>query len=189
MDPKHPIRAETRALRSALDAEERAHGGRAVAERALGLPDLAHAGTVLGYWPTDEELDARPLLDRLSRLGARIALPRIDEPGRLTLHLHTAASDLVEGSFGILEPRADAPRVSPPDIDAVLVPGVAFDLRGHRLGYGGGFYDRLLGLLRPDAYTVGLAFECQVLGEALPAEVHDVALRALVTPARTLLFA
>ena len=86
-----------------------------------------------------------------------------------------------------MQPPSEAPRLDALAIDAVLVPGVAFDRAGHRLGYGGGYYDRLLPSLRRDCLRVGLAYDEQVVDE-LPAEEHDVRLHAVVTPTRLLRF-
>jgi len=114
-----------------------------------------------------------------------VLLPRV-EPDREELTLRVVAEgDLLEpGDFGVPEPRADSPVLAPHDVDLVLVPGLAFDERGHRIGYGAGFYDRLLPLLGR-ALTVGIAFDFQLVAE-IPDTPGDAPVALLVTDARVL---
>jgi 5-formyltetrahydrofolate cyclo-ligase len=88
-------------------------------------------------------------------------------------------------SFGALEPEA-GPVVDPGRLDVVLTPGVAFDRTGRRVGYGGGFYDRFLGLVRPNAPRVAIAFDLQLVGDDLPAGAFDLPIDVLVTETRVL---
>lgn len=180
---KHAARERARAARCALDDATCDAAAQAVAERLARLPELAAVRVVLAYGATPEELDPAPALGLLRARGVTIAFPRVEAPGVLGLHLVEPADELLTGMFGIREPAADAPRVDPDDIDAALVPGVAFDADCWRLGYGGGYYDRLLPLLRSDCARIGIAYDEQVL-EAIPAEEHDVRLDAVVTPTR-----
>jgi 5-formyltetrahydrofolate cyclo-ligase len=153
----------------------------AAADRALALPRVAGARAVLAYGATPEELDPEPLLARLRERGARVALPRVSGMRDLDLHWIDGPHQCEAGSFGILEPTPDCARAALDQIDLVLVPGVAFDRDGNRLGYGGGFYDALLAALRPGVRTVGLAFDEQVF-ETIPAEEHDWRVDTVVTP-------
>ena len=101
------------------------------------------------------------------------------------MHLHHDEVDLDDGPYGLRQPKEDAPRVLLDSVDAVLVPGVAFDETGARLGYGGGYYDRLLPQLRPDCKTIGISYDEQLL-TSIPGEAHDVAVSIVVTPTRVL---
>ncbi len=92
-------------------------------------------------------------------------------------------ADVTTGYRGIPEPRSSLPRVDPADVDWVLVPGVAFDLAGRRLGYGGGYYDRLLPLLPRATPRIAGAFELQIV-DAIPAAPHDLRIDAFATPSR-----
>jgi 5-formyltetrahydrofolate cyclo-ligase len=157
-----------------------------VAARALELPAIGAATSVLAYAATPEELDPSPLVNALRARGVRVAYPRVIGPGELALHWCRNDGDLAPGYCGILEPIADTPSATETDFDVVLVPGTAFDPACGRLGMGGGFYDRLLPLLRDDALSLGLAFDEQVV-DKVPAEAHDIPLGAVVTPTRTLL--
>jgi 5-formyltetrahydrofolate cyclo-ligase len=184
---KQRLRKQARAARTAIDAEtSRAHA-EAAAENLLGVPGLASARIVLAYAATPEELDPRPAVEALYALGSLVALPRIEGPGVLGAHLVEPDASLEAGPMGIAQPPGGAPRAEFESIDAVIVPGVAYDEEGRRLGYGGGYYDRLIPRLRPDCLLVGFAFDEQVL-EALPAEEHDRRVDALVTPTRVFLF-
>jgi 5-formyltetrahydrofolate cyclo-ligase len=182
---KHAARLHAREARCALDELACATAATAAAERLLALPEVAHARLVLAYGATPEEIDPAPAVSVLRQRGVAIAFPRVEAPGELGVHLTTASTGLLHGMFGILEPPADAPRAPLSAIDAVIVPGVAFDEKCWRLGYGGGYYDRLLPMLSPGCATIGLAYEEQVL-ETIPAEEHDVRLTAVVTPARVI---
>jgi 5-formyltetrahydrofolate cyclo-ligase len=170
-------------LKSDLRTESRAHR----AELALALPDFTERiaafaglipanGIVAGYWPIRDEADPCALMKALQARGAVLALPRIDaKHAALSFRVWREGDALVDNHHGIAEPRADA-RVVTPDI--VLVPLLAFDAHGHRLGYGGGYYDRTLSALR--AITIGVAYAGQEV-EALPREAHDHALDLIVT--------
>ena len=141
------------------------------------------ARSVLFFAPLPEELDVWPLLAGALAAGKQAALPRFVAATRSyeacwILDLET---DVQPGHFGIREPRSHCARVSAGKLDLILVPGVAFDLHGRRLGRGKGYYDQLLGTLR--GTTCGVAFEEQIVDE-VPLEPHDVRLKCIITPNR-----
>ena len=184
---KRRVRDEVLARRAALTPAEHAAAGAAIVARMLALPSFQAARTVLLTLPFRDEWDTRPLVAAASAAGKRVVLPRVDLASRM-LSLHVIAGlerDVAPGYRGIDEPHAHLPHVAPGAIDWVLVPGVAFDLDGRRLGYGGGFYDRLLPLLPPAARRVAGAFDEQVVA-AVPVAPHDVLMHQLVSPARLL---
>jgi 5-formyltetrahydrofolate cyclo-ligase len=181
---KRACRETGRAARGAIDPDACAVAAEALAERLIALPELARARLVLAYSATAEELSLAPTIRALRERGVEIAFPRIEERGALAVHLIDADADLVPGPMGILEPSAEAPRPDVSDLDAVLVPGIAFDASGVRVGFGGGFYDRLLPLVGR-AVRVGIAFDEQI-AEALPIEPHDIVMDLVVTPTRTM---
>lgn len=182
---KHAARAHARAARSAIAALAASAAAEAAAQLLLSLPELESVRTVLAYGASPEELDPLPALIALRTRGVAIAYPRVEAPGVLGLHLAEEGQVLQRGMFGILEPGPDWCRIEPTDIDAAIVPGVAFDERCWRLGYGGGYYDRLLPLLPSECARIGFAFDEQIL-PTIPAEEHDVALDIVVTPTRVL---
>jgi 5-formyltetrahydrofolate cyclo-ligase len=181
---KRRVREEVLALRAALSAGQRASAEAAIVARLLALPSFQAAHTVLLTLPFRGEWDTRPLIQAASAAGKRVVLPRVDAASRmLALHVITDfTGDVAPGYAGIEEPHAHLPQLAPGDIDWVLVPGVAFDESGRRLGYGGGFYDRLLPLLPSGTRRVAGAFDEQVVAE-VPVAPHDVFIHQLVSPA------
>lgn len=181
---KAEIRARIRSLRASIPAQERTAFSAAAARRALALVQVHRARYVLGFAPAPEELDITPLLEALAASGATIVLPRMAGPDELTLHIAGEAAQLESGPFGIRQPVVDAPQADADRIDLVVVPGVAFDTQGSRIGFGAGYYDRLLPHLSR-AYRLALAYDFQVV-ESIALEPHDVSVHAIVTPERTL---
>jgi 5-formyltetrahydrofolate cyclo-ligase len=139
------------------------------------------ARSVLFFAPLPEELDVWPLLARALAAGKQVALPRFVAATRSyeACWILNPETDIRVGHFGIREPCSHCARVSSGKLDLILVPGVAFDLQGHRLGRGKGYYDQLLEVLR--ATTCGVAFEEQVV-DKIPLEPHDVRLNYILTP-------
>lgn len=176
------IRARTRAARQALTAECRTLMSSALAERLIVSLTAPFPHTILGYAATDEEIDPSPALNALRDADSVIAYPRISGPGTLSLHV-CSARDLKPGPLGILQPGERARVVKPAAVELVIVPGVAFDVQGNRLGYGAGYYDRLLGDM-PHARRVGVCFDEQVVRE-IPVESHDIPMHMIITPTRT----
>jgi 5-formyltetrahydrofolate cyclo-ligase len=184
-EAKRLARAHAREARDRLSPEQRASAAYRIAEALLALDELAGAQTVLAHAALPTEIDPAPAIARLRERGVRIAYPRIESPGVLGLHYVSHELDLVPGPFGLAQPIEFAPRMHPNDADALLLPGIAFDERGMRLGYGGGYYDRLLPQFRSDCVRIGLGFDEQVLAE-IPAESHDEHVDIVVTPTRVI---
>ena len=141
------------------------------------LPWLEASGakTVLAYIAFGSEISLGGLTEQLPQI--RFLTTRVQAKKNLTLHDFALASN--PNAYGILEPPADSPVVSPALVDIALIPGLAFTRAGGRLGYGGGFYDRLLPQLRPDCALVGVT-RAELLLEALPLEPHDVLMTHLI---------
>ncbi|MPZ09447.1 MAG: 5-formyltetrahydrofolate cyclo-ligase [Kiloniellaceae bacterium] len=189
-EAKRHLRATARAQRAAAAAEDRAAGGpaaTALRDRVLAAVPLDPDAVVSAYWPMGSEIDPLPLLSALAERGIALALPAIRGAGEpLDFRAWKPGDTLQPAGFGTREPLAAAPPVQP---KLLLVPLLAFDAAGYRLGYGGGFYDRSLALLRAagNILAVGLAFAAQQVA-ALPREATDQPLdlvvteRGLVTP-------
>ncbi|OFW62980.1 MAG: 5-formyltetrahydrofolate cyclo-ligase [Actinobacteria bacterium RBG_13_63_9] len=192
---KARIRREAYAQRNALPAERRAAWSAKIRERVLLLQAWRHAQVIGLYASFRGEVDTMPLVEEALAGGKRIAFPRADTT-RTTLSFYRVqcVAELSRGAYGILEPSEDALRhVSIEEFDLLFVPGLAFDPQGQRLGFGGGYYDRVLAeraqvRLRAGArggpIAVGLAFECQVRRD-LPVAPHDRPVDALVTEVTT----
>lgn len=178
---KAALRTSMRGQRMALPIAARAARASALADQLASLPELAGARTVLSYSRIHGEIDPAPTLARHPHV--RVLLPRVDDDA-LTFHETGPAHPLEMSSFGILEPKRDAPRVAPEDVDVVLVPALALDARGHRVGYGRGFYDRVLASM-PGACAVALVYDFQLVAE-VPDEPFDVPVHVVATDARVL---
>ena len=186
-DDKRVLRDSVMAARDALPAAHRARASRSIADRIAALTAWRAARVVLLTLPFRSEWDARLVVRDALAAGKTVAAPRVDAPARMlrALVIDDLERDVEDGHRGIPEPYADRPAIPLERIDWVLVPGIAFDAAGRRLGYGGGYYDRLLPLLPPAAARVAGAFEAQIV-ERVPAAPHDIGVDCIVTERRTL---
>jgi 5-formyltetrahydrofolate cyclo-ligase len=176
LSEKHQLRHAAREHRKALMLAA-PDFAQVLARHAEAL-GIAPGMIVGGYHAMPEEADPAALLERLVALGAHAAFPRVAARGQpLEYHRVPDGEVRAPGTFGIREPLASWPPVTP---HILLVPLLAFDARGHRLGYGGGFYDRTLEALKVPA--IGIGFAGQEVS-SLPAEAHDIALSAVLTEA------
>ncbi|UIX35569.1 5-formyltetrahydrofolate cyclo-ligase [Streptomyces sp. GQFP] len=183
------LRRDFLAVRSRLTADDVQEAATALAARALGLPELAHARTVAAYVSVGTEPGTRALLDALHARGVRVLLPVLLPDNDLDWGTYNGDGSLVEvrhrGRMALLEPsgeRLGADAVT--TADAVLLPGLAVDDRGMRLGRGGGSYDRVLARLErsgADPALVVLLYDSEVVPR-VPAEPHDRPVHAVVTP-------
>jgi len=187
LDAKRELRARILRDRDALPAEHRAAASASIAASMLLREDFASSSIVLLTLPFGSEWDTRALLAAALARGKTVALPRVNLATRmLDLCVITRLEhDAAPGYRGIPEPCAHCALLDVASIDWVLVPGVAFDRGGHRIGYGGGYYDRLLPLFRACTYRVAGAFELQLV-ERVPAASHDVTVDAIVTEAQSI---
>ncbi|MFD6182693.1 5-formyltetrahydrofolate cyclo-ligase [Streptomyces goshikiensis] len=189
------LRRELLAARRALNAEERRTAARALSRSALGLPELAGAGTVAAYVSVGSEPGTRELLDALRAAGKRVLLPVLLPDNDLDWAAYEGPGSLAEaahpGKMRLLEPAG--PRLGPDAVtgaDAVLLPGLAVDARGMRLGRGGGSYDRVLERLeRAGAHPalVVLLYDEEVVAR-VPEEPHDHPVKAVATPSGVVRF-
>ena len=180
---KRQLRRSILALRRGLPAAEGLTRSRLVWDRIARLACYQHAHMVLGYMAFDHEVLTDGLMRQAMASGKQIVLPmvQVDREGMTLYAIEDLEHDVAPGYRGILEPRPRRTRaVAPETLELVLIPGVAFDLRGGRLGFGAGFYDRLLSRLPRHIPTVGLAFDFQVIPR-LPSQPHDIILDAIVT--------
>ena len=139
---------------------------------------LSPLTTVLAYWPLPDEVDIRPLIDQLVAQGKTVLLPKVTGEETMELHRYTSPADLVEGAFHIMEPIGE-PFTDYDKIDVALIPGMAFDAAGHRLGRGKGYYDRFLASHLsplapcPSPLKIGICFPFQRVPK-VPSEEHDI---------------
>ncbi len=188
-DQKQALRSAMTARRAELPPAERSRLSLRIQERILALPAFAAARTVLLYSPVRGEADTSLLLEHLWRRGARVLLPRCrpERPGEMDLFCVAGLAELKPGAWGIPEPDpAACDLFEGCAIDLAVVPGVAFDRAGARLGLGGGYYDRLLA--QPDmaaCLKIAPAYGFQVV-ERLPREAWDRPMDIILTESETL---
>ena len=182
-EAKTALRAAQVARRDGLTPQTRAASAAAIAARVRSLPAWSRARGVLSYMAFGSELDLDALHRELLQQGRLLVAPRVPAQGRV-LELRQVADlkqDLAPSRWGIPEPLPErCPLVDPAQIDLVLVPGVAFDRWGNRLGYGAGFYDRLFLRLLPSALRVACVHDA-LLVDRVPAEPHDAPVDLLLT--------
>ena len=181
---KELLRERMRSLRRVLPAQAAAARSAALCARLCELPELGGAQLVVGYRAYRKEADPSAALAEAARAGKRVGLPRMLAAGALELHLHEPGTPLEPNELGIEEPPADAARVDLARVDLIIVPAVAFDARGHRIGQGHAYYDRLLPQL-PAAFKVAVGYDFQLLAD-LPDQPGDARVDAIVTDARVL---
>lgn len=179
---KRTLRHAYRLKRAAIAPEARRRQEEAIRAHALDFTRAVPPDRFVGlYAAVHGEVDLAPLAEALLAAGVKIALPRVEGPSRMEFCAVRSLGDLLTGAYGIPAPGPDAPAISPAELEAVLVPGLAFAPDGTRLGYGGGFYDRYFKRPEADAIRrIGVCFVEQ-LADALPRHPHDVRMHALLT--------
>ncbi len=182
-DAKRELRRRLLAERARLAPDDRAARSRAIAAALASLDAFRGARAVGLYAALGAEVDTAEIAARALAAGKRLAWPRLDAGGLRMRFAACAPDALVAGPLGAREPPPDAPEVPGEDLDLVVVPGVAFDARGRRLGRGRGHYDATLAALPARTARVGIGFDLQLV-EEVPEEAHDAALDAVVTERR-----
>jgi 5-formyltetrahydrofolate cyclo-ligase len=176
---KAALRQQALARRDALPGAERAQAAESIAARAFPLA-VAPGAIVAGFMPMKSEINPLPLMRKLAAAGARLALPVVASKGQpLIMRAWGFGAPLASGVWGIREPPAAAPVVAP---DILIVPLLAFDRAGQRIGYGAGYYDMTIAALRAEkeVLAVGLAFAAQEIA-AVPATERDAPLDLVLT--------
>lgn len=184
-EAKQALRAEVLARRDAIDDAAREASSEVILDRIAALDAFNDASTVLAYAGFGSELQTDGFMHAVLRQGKTLVLPRV-EGGELGLYaVEDLQRELVPGTWGIRQPDPQTCEpVEPHRVDFVLAPGVAFDASGGRLGYGAGFYDRLLCKLNPRPALVAGAFEVQVV-EKVPVDESDVRVDEVITEGRS----
>ena len=182
---KSDLRTRMRNLLDGLDEASRHDGSAAACAHLTGLDVFKHASVVMLYMPLVGEVDLTPAAIRCFRQGKTVCVPRVDWKRRDMVPVEISSFDdevMTIDDHGLRTPQGGRPLV-PALIDLVVVPGLAFDSDGNRLGRGGGFYDRFLRRLRRSAATVGLAFDVQII-DRVPADERDFGVGTIVTDRR-----
>jgi 5-formyltetrahydrofolate cyclo-ligase len=184
------LREQKKQIREQAHANRNAQGNKdelsqEICAKFVALPEYAHAKVVLYYIDVRSEVRTRHALPAALAQGKKIIVPWCNDRGELELFHLENMQELAVGMYKILEPRQElralpAKQVRPQELDLVMVPGVAFDRRGGRMGHGKGYYDKLLQHARGDAPLVALAFECQLFPE-IPTAAHDIFMDRILT--------
>lgn len=180
-ETKRSLRTQVRTALQALPPATKAEGSLQICRQVANQTLWAQARIILVYAALPEEPDLQPLIQQALDVGKTVVLPKFcRQTGQYTTaQIQEPHRQLEPGNLRILEPNALCPEVDPKRLDLALVPGVGFDMQGHRLGRGRGYLDRLLAGV--PAVKCGVAFDCQIL-PAVPFEPHDIRMNFIVTP-------
>lgn len=181
---KRVLRRRMLARRASLAPPDRSRASARIDETLARLPELSGARTILGYAAFGTEVNLDTYLAARIGEGRGVFLPWVEHDRLRIARVTDLDTELATGFAGLREPRPDVRRAARPDrLDAVVLPGLAFDRRGARLGYGGGYFDRLLAEVGDSTIVVGVAYDAQFVDE-LPSEPHDRPMDVVVTNAR-----
>ena len=179
-ETKEEIREKYRKIRAQIPSETRNHADSQIAERLFNRPEYRDARIIYCYMSFKDEADTASIIDESLRLGKQVALPRVSGKRKMEFFFISGQKDLVTGFMGIKEPAGYCLEASAPSEDAlVLLPGLAFDRSGARLGYGGGFYDTYLAK-HAGCKKAALAYSAQIAPE-IPTEPVDVKTDMIIT--------
>lgn len=186
-NPKSELRTRIKSIVEALDEQARHEASVRACRRAADLEEFQHANVIMLYMPLPGEVDLTSLALRCFQSGKTVCVPRVDWIRRDMSPVEALSFDdrvMDVDEHGVRVPRDQRP-IDPSLIDLAVVPGLAFDATGHRLGRGGGYYDRFLRRLHPKALLVGLAFDMQIVDE-VPVNDRDVPVDVVATDRRTI---
>lgn len=184
---KKIIRQEVLLKRDSIPENIRKEKDAAIRQGIIRLPEFTDAKTILFYASFRSEADTSEMIKITLGQGKRATLPKVDKKNKkLLLYEIKDMSELMQGYMGISEPSVSEKRLTEIDnIDLIIIPGAAFDVSGNRLGYGAGFYDRLLTGMKNKIPVIAPAYEEQIV-ENIPSEPHDVRVDKIVTDKRVI---
>jgi len=152
-----------------------------IRERLFSLNEFKKAHTILFYYSKGSEVETREMMEEALREGKRVLLPKVRGREIYLGEIKDLEKDVEKGIFGLLEPKeVSFKKISPQEIDLIILPGIAFDLKGGRIGYGKGYYDRFLRKILERISLVGLAYDFQVV-KNIPSEKHDRRVSRVIT--------
>ena len=178
---KEELRRSALAVRAGIPADDQQKAARCIVSRFFEVLSIKPGSVVAGYWPTRAEIDIRPLLHEIRKRGGRIVLPTVaDFKKPLIFREWLPETSMIDGRFGIKQPDPESSDAFVPSL--LLVPMLAFDLKGHRLGYGSGFYDRTFASFEGvhDFKAIGMAYEVQMV-DHVPTDEHDYRMDMIIT--------
>ncbi|NMM62759.1 5-formyltetrahydrofolate cyclo-ligase [Clostridium sp. P21] len=181
MENKKSIRKLVKERKNTFSAADRQNSNSIIFNKIINSSDYKNAQTIFIFVSFNNEVDTHRIIKQALQDGKILCVPKIisKEQGMDIVRIKSF-KDLKEGAYGILEPEDNKLKVQEKDIELSYLPGLAFDRRGGRIGYGGGFYDRFLVKTRKDSKKIGLAYKFQVFSE-VPMEEHDVFIDGIIT--------
>jgi len=180
--PKSILRKVILARRLALSATEQSVAADIIQNAFLAMPDYHAAGSIALYWPVKNEVSTELVISHALLAGKTLFFPAV-EGDEMLFRRVAALDDFVAGKFGIKQPAAGCPAADPEKIDLIVVPGVGFDLSGQRIGYGKGYYDRVLHRLEGKGKLTAFCYDFQIV-DSLAGEQHDVNIDRIITEQR-----
>ncbi|HEY9062331.1 MAG TPA: 5-formyltetrahydrofolate cyclo-ligase [Pseudobacteroides sp.] len=186
---KEILRRDVLKIRNCIEEEERIEKSRRIFNTLIGLNEFKNSASVMCYIDFKGEVITRDIIDLCFSLNKKLCVPVISNNQNgarqiIASVLKDPESELYRGNFGIMEPKDEYIRVfEPVEIDLVIVPGVVFDEKRNRIGFGAGFYDRFLKKVRNDCFKIGLAYEFQVV-KSVPADKFDIPMDLIITEKR-----
>jgi 5-formyltetrahydrofolate cyclo-ligase len=182
-DEKERLRQEILRRRSQLAIEEREQASRKIVQEILRSKQFQEAEIIFAYIPFRDEVDISALIEECWRMDKQIFVPKADKASQsMAFYRIESWSDLEKGNYGIMEPKRSCLSHTNEKIDLMIVPGVAFDRKRNRIGYGAGYYDRYLSRLNHKPFLLAPAYSLQIVPK-IPTEPWDQPLDAIITEA------
>lgn len=185
---KKEYREEVLALRSQLDIHTKNQWDNIILDKLINSDYYKNSSVIFAFVSFRDEVDTHKFIKQALKDGKTICVPKVPSKKQgMETHIIKGFEDLKEGYFGILEPIDECTKASPDDIDFILMPGVAFDMEGGRVGYGAGFYDKFLAKLNKDVPKIAIAYDFQ-LYEKVPTDEFDIKIDGIITNKDFLIF-
>jgi 5-formyltetrahydrofolate cyclo-ligase len=188
MQDKDSLRKDFLKKRNGIPPEVRRIKNKMILEKLIALDEFRNAGTIFYFASFRTEVDTLNMIERSLAEGRKVVLPKVDKEGHdLMLFEITSIDELTSGYMGIPEPSvlSEDRKAGLDDVEVVIIPGAGFDMSGNRIGYGAGYYDKLLSGLTRKIVIIAPAYEEQVVDE-IPSEPHDIKVHVIVTDRRVI---
>ncbi|MFA6917946.1 MAG: 5-formyltetrahydrofolate cyclo-ligase [Candidatus Gracilibacteria bacterium] len=180
---KHLIRKKTLNQRLKSDKKELKRQSHEIMRKLLVTRIFQKGKNILFYMPIQNEVDTKPLIEFTMKKNKNVLVPRVENEESMDSYKINSLKDLIVGKFDVLEAKKSCEKFPKKDIDLIIIPGIAFDERGYRIGFGKGYYDNFLKGLR--ARKIALAYDFQIV-KNIPGESHDIKMDVIITPTKTI---